>query len=211
MKPTSLFVALVTVLFLAASPQASEKPAKEPSDSSKPTTKEPVPETSPPPVKKVAADKATPAAKKKPTPEGATPPVKKVVADGTTPPVKKKPASEGSTPPVKKVAAAGTTPPVKKKPAPEGSTPPVKKVIADGATPPVKKKPGAPAAKDEFASVLERCDENRDHAVTLAEFQRNQPEGKDAAAVEKWFQTRDSNRDGKLSKEDFKPATSKKS
>lgn len=186
MNPTSFLVALVTVLFLAGSPQAGEKPAKEPADTSKPITKESAPETSSPPVKKVVSDEATPPAKKKPTPEGSTPPVKKVVADGTTPPVKKKPASEGS-------------------------TPTVKKVIADGATPPVKKKPGAPAAKDEFASVLERCDENRDHAVTLAEFQRNQPEGKDAAAVEKWFQTRDSNRDGKLSKEDFKPATSKKS
>lgn len=211
MNPTSLFVALVTLLVLAGSPQASEKPAKEPADFSKPATKKPAPDTSSLPVKKGGADEATPAAKKKPTPEGATPPVKKMVADGTTPPVKKKPASEGSTPPVKKVATAGTTPPVKKKPAPEGSTPPVNKAAAGEDAPSVKKKPGASAGKNEFASVLERCDDNRDQAVTLAEFQKNQPAGKDAAAVEKWFLTRDSNRDGKLSKEDFKPVASKKS
>lgn len=211
MNPTSLFVALVTLLVLAGSPQASEKPAKEPADFSKPATKEPAPDTSSLPVKKGVADEATPPVKKKPALGESTPPIKKVAADGTTPPAKKKPTAEGATPPVKKVVADGTTPPVKKKPASKGSTPPVKKVAADGDAPSVKKRPGASAGKNEFASVLERCDDNRDQAVTLAEFQKNQPAGKDAAAVEKWFQTRDSNRDGKLSKEDFKPAASKKS
>lgn len=185
MSLNSFLVALVSVLFLAGSPQASAKPAKEPAESPTPTTKVPAPKAS-------------------------SPLVKKIVTDEAIPPIKKRAASDGAAPPVKKVATAGTTPPVKVKPTPWGSTPPVKRVVAGGVTPPVKTKPGAPAAMEEFASVLDRCDQNRDQAVTLAEFQKNQPAGKDSAAVEKWFHTRDANRDGKLSKEDFRPLTSKK-
>ena len=107
--------------------------------------------------------------------------------------------------------SAPTKPQVKKAP-PEGSKKVVKKDPGKPSNSSVKlnKKTGSTNKESIFNAVRNRCDKNGDNAVTLAEFQQNQPPGKDEAAVEKWFHSRDINQDGKLTKQDFMPISRKK-
>ena len=82
-----------------------------------------------------------------------------------------------------------------------------------------KAKPGAAGGKDKqggnhrmqiFDDLLKSSDENGDGAVTLAEFLRHQPAGKDAAKSRDWFSGQDRSQDGRLTREDFEPLPPKK-
>ena len=61
-----------------------------------------------------------------------------------------------------------------------------------------------------FEDLLKRSDENKDGAVTLEEFLKHQPAGKEPAKSRDWFNEQDRNHDGKLTREDFAPPPSKK-
>lgn len=135
---------------------------------------------------------------KKPAPDGIPPAVRKLPADPNQPAVKK--------------PAADPTKPVVKKPAPDGSKPAIKKpdVKKPGANVnPGGKKPGVDHAKDEFTSILNRCDDNKDGSVSLDEFKSHQG-AKDPASVEKWFNGHDVDKNGQLTAADFAPPPPKK-
>ena len=61
-----------------------------------------------------------------------------------------------------------------------------------------------------FEDLLKSSDENKDGAVTLEEFLKHQPAGKDAAKSRDWFNEHDRNHDGQLTREDFAPPPAKK-
>ena len=73
-----------------------------------------------------------------------------------------------------------------------------------------KGKPGENRNMQVFEDLLKHSDENKDGAVTLEEFRKHQPAGKDPAKSRDWFNEQDRNKDGKLTREDFAPPPSKK-
>lgn len=73
-----------------------------------------------------------------------------------------------------------------------------------------KGKQGANHHMQIFDDLLKSSDENKDDAVTLDEFLRHQPAGKDIAKSRDWFHGQDRDHDGQLTREDFAPPPSKK-
>ncbi len=73
-----------------------------------------------------------------------------------------------------------------------------------------KGKPGEDHHMQVFDDLLKSSDENKDGAVTLEEFLKHQPAGKDIAKSRDWFNGQDRNHDGQLTREDFAPPRSKK-
>ena len=73
-----------------------------------------------------------------------------------------------------------------------------------------KGKPGENHQMQMFDDLLKNADANKDGAVTLDEFLKHQPAGKDPGKSRDWFNGQDRNHDGKLTREDFEPPPSKK-
>jgi len=158
-----------------------------------------------------ADDKApAPVIKKAPAADPGQPVKKKVGADPGQPAIKKAPAVDPGQP-VKKKVAADPGQPVKKKTPADPQLVVKKKDPAVPGKPVVKKEnfPGKPGDQSVFDQVR-KADENNDGFVTLAEFEKNQPAGKDPAKMAAWFKDHDRDADGKLSSEDFAPAPFKK-
>lgn len=107
----------------------------------------------------------------------------------------KKPAPDGDKPAIKKLPPGPSKPAVKK---PGGKKP---NVVAN---PGNKKFGGGGQAKAEFNEILNRCDNNKDGSVSLAEFRSHQG-AKAPASVDKWFSGRDRDKDGQLTTADFAP------
>ncbi|MBL9152490.1 MAG: hypothetical protein JNK37_08400 [Verrucomicrobiales bacterium] len=135
------------------------------------------------PAAAVAEDKPAP---KNPD-EPSKPTVKPAPADPAKPAEKKAPG-EPSKPVVKK-APGEPSKPVVKKASGEPSKPVVKKDAPADSAKPVAKKPGVGGRTLEFAELRDRCDENGDGTISLAEFQKSKG-NKEAASVENWFRSR---------------------
>ena len=73
-----------------------------------------------------------------------------------------------------------------------------------------KDKQGGNPRMQVFDDLLKHADENKAGAVTLDEFLKHQPAGKDAAKSRDWFSGQDRNQDGRLTREDFEPLPPKK-
>lgn len=81
---------------------------------------------------------------------------------------------------------------------------PNKKPAPSGTKPPSVKKPGSGPAATDFASILNRCDADKNGSVSLDEF-KNHSGAKDPASLEKWFNNHDFDKDGQLTAADFGP------
>ena len=73
-----------------------------------------------------------------------------------------------------------------------------------------KDKTGANGHADEFDSLLKQCDTNKDGAVSWDEFSKHQPAGKDPKKSKEWFDKKDINHDGVLTRDEFAPPPNKK-
>lgn len=74
----------------------------------------------------------------------------------------------------------------------------------------VKAKPGHGGLEREFQELLQHCDKDKDGAVSKDEFTKNQPAGKDPGKTAEWFAKKDTNKDDKLTHEEFVPPPGKK-